>query len=224
MEVSGDGSQVTITLDDGSRIVLQSNEPGAFSLDPPVLLTPNGAFNEAVALYGFGATDFTQENDVFNFDGDSAQGDQGGALTIDLASTSLRAVAKGLSPGWLRIGGTPADGIVYEVNGGECANVSVSPEPTCQQNAVNKCDKCGDAYGCLKWQRWVELLRFANETDMRIIFGLNGCRGRSGPDTPLDFSNIHALLNKTVVVGLGNLLHGVELGVCFAVMLTSCPS
>ena len=136
----------------------------------------------------------------------------GGALTIDLSSPSLLAVAKGLSPGWLRIGGTPADGIVYEVNGGECANVSVSPEPTCQQDAVNKCDKCGDAYGCLKWQRWVDLLRFANATDMRIIFGLNGCRGRSGPDTPLDFSNIHALLGRTVAAGLGDLLHGVELG------------
>lgn len=147
----------------------------------------------------------------------------GGALTIDLASPSLRAVAKGLSPGWLRIGGTPADGIVYEVNGGECANVSVTPEPTCQQDTVNKCDKCGDAYGCLKWQRWVDLLRFANETDMRIIFGLNGCRGRSGPDTPLDFSNIRALLNKTVFAGLGDLLHGVELGVRRAVILLSCP-
>ena len=43
----------------------------------------------------------------------------GGALTIDLTSPSLRAVAKGLAPGWLRIGGTPADGIVYEVHGGE---------------------------------------------------------------------------------------------------------
>eukprot|EP01051_Picozoa_sp_SAG22_P008212 SAG22_NODE_613_length_8567_cov_4.215163_3_plen_117_part_00 len=61
---------------------------------------------------------------------------QGGALTIDLTSESLRAVAAGLAPGWLRIGGTPADGIVYEVAGGECANVSVSPEPQCSQVAV----------------------------------------------------------------------------------------
>eukprot|EP01052_Picozoa_sp_SAG31_P053231 SAG31_NODE_13539_length_863_cov_0.950262_2_plen_196_part_01 len=45
-----------------------------------------------------------------------------------------------------------------------------------------------------------------------IIFGLNGCRGRHGPDTPLDFSNIEALLNKTVADGYGDLLHGVELG------------
>ena len=22
---------------------------------------------------------------------------------------------------------------------------------------LNLCDKCGDAYGCLKWQRWVDL-------------------------------------------------------------------
>ena len=90
----------------------------------------------------------------------------GGALTIDLQSPSLRAVASGLAPGWLRIGGTPADGIVYEVHGGECANVSVNPEPTCTQNfTANKCDKCGDAYGCLKWDRWVELLTFGEICD-----------------------------------------------------------
>ena len=68
------------------------------------------------------------------------------------------------------------------------------------------------ADGCLTWDRWTELLHFANATGMSLIFGLNGCRGRRGPDSPLDFSNIRALLNKTVASGLGDLLHGVELG------------
>lgn len=136
-----------------------------------------------------------------------------GALTVDLDSPGLRAVAASLAPGWLRVGGTPADGIVYEVRGGECANVSTSPEPSCTQAGTsNKCDKCGDAYGCLKWARWVELLQFANATGMRLMFGLNGCRGRHGSATPMDFSNIAALLNRTVSSGLGGLLHGVELG------------
>jgi hypothetical protein len=58
----------------------------------------------------------------------------------------------------------------------------------------------------------VEILKFANETKMNLIFGLNGCRGRHGPDSPLDFSNIRALLSKTVASGLGDFLHGVELG------------
>ena len=108
----------------------------------------------------------------------------GGALTIDLKSPSLRAVARGLAPGWLRIGGTPADGIVYEVNGDECKNVHTppftasNPEPTCEPDPANQCCKCGDVYGCLKWTRWTELLEFANATGMNIIFGLNGCHGR----------------------------------------------
>lgn len=39
-EVSGDGSQVQITMPDGSVIILQSPEPGAFTDDPPILMTP----------------------------------------------------------------------------------------------------------------------------------------------------------------------------------------
>ena len=37
-------------------------------------------------------------------------------------------------------------------------------------------------------------------------------RGRHGPDSEMDFSNIKNLLNKTVSSGLGDFLHGVELG------------
>eukprot|EP01051_Picozoa_sp_SAG22_P008213 SAG22_NODE_613_length_8567_cov_4.215163_4_plen_65_part_00 len=59
------------------------------------------------------------------------------------------------------------------------ANDSIAPACS-QAGTANKCDKCGDAYGCLKWARWVELLEFANTTGMKIIFGLNGCRGRHG--------------------------------------------
>ena len=137
-----------------------------------------------------------------------------GALTVNLTHPSLLAVARGLSPGILRIGGTPADGIVYGVHGGECANVSVDPEPTCTPTpGAYSCDKCGDRYGCLKWDRWVELLRFANTTGMKLVFGLNGCRGRKKASSEMDWSNVVALLNKTAnTQGLGSLLHGVELG------------
>ena len=39
-----------------------------------------------------------------------------GALTLDLGAPGLVAVAKALSPGLLRVGGTPADGIIYDTS------------------------------------------------------------------------------------------------------------
>ena len=118
-----------------------------------------------------------------------------GALTVDLNAPGLAAAASALAPGILRIGGTPADGIVYEIRGDECASVPKNPEPTCKPNKGYSCDNCGDKYGCLTFDRWRELLYFANSTGMRLVFGLNGCRGRRSPDADMDWSNIIDLLN-----------------------------
>ena len=135
-----------------------------------------------------------------------------GALTLNLKAPGLAAAASALAPGILRIGGTPADGIVYEVRGGECASVPNKPEPTCLPNKGYSCDKCGDKYGCLTFDRWRELLLFANTTGMRLVFGLNGCRGRRSAGSEMDWSNIVDLLNRTVAEGLGPLVTGFELG------------
>ena len=135
-----------------------------------------------------------------------------GALTVDLTAPGLAAAASALAPGFLRIGGTPADGIVYEIRGDECASVPKNPEPSCTPNKGYSCDKCGDKYGCLTFDRWRELLYFANSTGMRLVFGLNGCRGRRSPDADMDWSNIVDLLNHTVAEGLGPLVAGLELG------------
>ena len=40
-------------------------------------------------------------------------------------------------------------------------------------------------------------------TRLRLVFGLNGCRGRRSASSAMDFANIRALLNFTVAGGYG---------------------
>ncbi|MBO6864422.1 MAG: hypothetical protein JJ878_17435, partial [Alphaproteobacteria bacterium] len=106
-QVNGDGSQITLQLTDGSTVVLQSPEPGAFTADPPLLLTPEGAFDQALALYGydgFGSQTPTTDadsdpNSVFQFGSDSDAQLTGNAITIE-------------KPG-------PGDSLVYEIGPGQ---------------------------------------------------------------------------------------------------------
>eukprot|EP00035_Acanthoeca_spectabilis_P032541 m.19170 g.19170 ORF g.19170 m.19170 type:complete len:591 (-) comp5408_c0_seq1:944-2716(-) len=117
-------------------------------------------------------------------------------LTLDLTDPGLIALASGLSPSLLRIGGSPSDSIQYEVPGTEaCARGSGTPGGSAQFT----CSQTGkSAYGCLTGDRWREILKFAKTTGLFIAFGLNACNGRTSADSPMDFSNIEALINFTL--------------------------
>ena len=102
-----------------------------------------------------------------------------------------------------------------EIGGGErpVCTFPTKPEPQCKQVPGSyACDKCGKEYGCLTFERFEALLRFANSTGMQLVFGLNGCHGRPSRNEPMDFSNAYALLNRTTRSAFKGSLYGLELG------------
>jgi hypothetical protein len=93
----------------------------------------------------------------------------------------------------------------------------VEPEPQCTPTptptpSAYACDKCGKEYGCLTFSRFEALLKFAFDTGMRFVFGLNGCHGHASVDSPMDFANARALLNRTRRSPYRSALHALELG------------
>jgi heparanase 1 len=116
------------------------------------------------------------------------------AMKIDLANADLRALAAAFAPAHLRIGGSEGDCIVYEISGGDCAAHPMEAGTFCYNNS----DGSGfPGAFCLSTQRWDALVEFASAAGLHIAFGLNAMLGRNGnPKTPLDTSNIRALLQR----------------------------
>lgn len=115
-----------------------------------------------------------------------------GILTANLTNPNLLAAATQLSPGVLRIGGSPEDSITYDFDGA-CAHASITPS---QSHNAYYCSQVHPAqYGCLTTTRWNEIVAFARQTGLKLVFGLNACYGRESADSPMDFSNIKALLS-----------------------------
>jgi len=78
----------------------------------------------------------------------------------------------------LRIGGSPADEIIYNID--------------------RMCDKVGSYYGCLTISRWEAINNFASKVGFRLVFGLNARYGRNGKSSSeMDFANIEQLFNLT---------------------------
>lgn len=129
-------------------------------------------------------------------------------LALDLADVKLRALATAIGPGILRLGGSPADSILFDTDGTCVAGTGgdgPAPNYFCSQVKPY-------IYGCLTPARWEALLEFANATGLRIVFGVNACTGRLSNSTPMDFSNIRALLEATAASPHRAVLVGLELG------------
>lgn len=101
-------------------------------------------------------------------------------LTADFAHPRMRAAASALAGSVLRIGGTPADAVIYNVVSGTCD--------------ISKHDS---AHYCLGMKRWDELRRFTKDMGLHLVFGLNAGTGRSN-STPKDFDDIEKFLKYTV--------------------------
>lgn len=99
------------------------------------------------------------------------------AQLVDLNNKYLRAAAKAIAPGKLRVGGSEGDEVYYDVDGSGC------PPDTAPGM-------------CLSMERWKELGSFAQQTGMSLVFGLNAMR-RAGKSDPLNFTNIEAFLRYT---------------------------
>lgn len=84
-------------------------------------------------------------------------------LNADLTHPKLISAARGLSPYFLRIGGSQADEIVYNFPSNN-ANDDITAQVTKQ------CKK--KPHKCLTKERWEEVLNFARSTGARIVFTL----------------------------------------------------
>jgi heparanase 1 len=134
-----------------------------------------------------------QEYGSFNLDwwGPSYDGwGRAGLLNIDLASPKLIYLAMQLTPAYLRIGGTLADTIVYEVG---------------QHSA------CTLGVNCLNMTRWQQVLNFTWETGLTLVFDLSERYGKGKPGT-WDPSNAKNFISYTNTLPFSSAILGYELG------------
>ena len=119
------------------------------------------------------------------------------AMRIDFSNPKLRKAASAMYPARLRIGGSEGDVVCYDV-------------PTYNST----CDSMGqnDTAFCLSMERFEEIAKFASDTNLELVFGLNAVWGRKNHNLtePLDMTNIRALLKYASVNRIP--LYGVELG------------
>eukprot|EP01084_Bolivina_argentea_P193304 331661_1 len=130
-----------------------------------------------------------------------------GALTLNFSNENLIALTKKLTPAILRIGGSPEDSVVYDIDG-ECSSKYGVPDYPCSQTSNTY-----PYYGCINKTRWNQINQFAIKTGVTLIFGLNACYGRQSDTTSMNFSNIINLINYTNSMGdVAKNLYGFEFG------------
>merc|ERR1719242_697274 len=114
--------------------------------------------------------------------------DDASILFQDLSNLTLINLTKALTPAILRLGGSPEDSIVYNISG-MCLKTD-SEQYGCGQSGRN--------YGCLNESRWLEILKFMDDTQLSLVFGLNACFGRPNRSALMDYTNIDQLFNVTL--------------------------
>eukprot|EP00804_Cyclotella_cryptica_P015165 CCRYP_000720-RA/>CCRYP_000720-RA protein AED:0.05 eAED:0.05 QI:161/1/1/1/0/0/2/172/666 len=127
-------------------------------------------------------------------------------INANLSHPNLIAAAKGLSPFYLRIGGSQADEILYSFpfrNG----TISTSLEEACKKRPQK----------CLTSQRWDDVLAFASNVGARIVFTLAYVRhtrdDRNVNDQKdWDSTNSRLFLEYTANSRYVSVVHGFELG------------
>ena len=147
---------------------------------------------------------------------------QCGVLNSQLSDPALIAITSRLNGSLLRIGGSPADFMVYDVFDGACSKSNLNRTQPADGSFQPKgyfCPIWDQVPGqCLTMERWHEINAFASASGLKIAFDLNACWGRSGPvssasilafrrhestacagaqDGEMDFSMISGLFNIT---------------------------
>ena len=139
--------------------------------------------------------------------------DNAGALVVDLAQPALRTLARGLSGALLRLGGSPADYLLYDVTADACSEENLNKTHKVPGQSYF-CPIWDDAPGqCLTIARWQALLEFAASAGLSLVLDLNGCWGRTSASSDMDWTLIDGLLNITAAArhSWGSALFGLEL-------------
>ena len=134
-------------------------------------------------------------------------------LNANLAHPNLLTAAKGLSPFFLRIGGSQADNIIYNMiphkPNDDISNLSTT-EIQCKKKPLK----------CLTKERWDEVLKFANQVGARIVFTLAYVKHTRGDEydektndqKDWDSSNARHFMEYIANSPYANLVYGFELG------------
>jgi len=134
-------------------------------------------------------------------------------IHADLTHPNLIAAAKGLSPFFLRIGGSFADIATYNMSN---STISTTPLVGEANRLAKACSK--NRQLCLTRQRWDEILKFAHDTGARIFFTLAYLQhtrdDESGENDQRDWDSTNAkqLLQYTAQSKYANTVFGFELG------------
>jgi heparanase len=138
-----------------------------------------------------------------------------GALILNLTNPDLLTVASALAGSGLRIGGSPADFLLYDVTPDACSPSNLNKTQQTQPGGYF-CPIWLQAPGqCLTMQRWGELNAFARTTGLRIILDLNACWGRENATADMDWTLIDGLLaytHDTLYAQNLSAVHGFEFG------------
>ena len=102
----------------------------------------------------------------------------------NLTNPSFIAAAKAFAPAHIRLGGTAADNVTYDMQG-----------------QVGRAGAVGIPSGTLSKAKWDELCGFASKAGWTIIFGLNALHGVSSSHAVWDSSNAKELLTYTKRAG-----------------------
>lgn len=123
-----------------------------------------------------------------------------GALNSALEDPKLMALARRLNGSLLRMGGSPADFLLYDVFDGACspARLNATGQKT---RSGYFCPIWDQSRGqCLTMLRWQQINTFALRTGLHILFDLNACWGRENASAPMDMSMISGLFDATALM------------------------
>ena len=146
--------------------------------------------------------------------------DNSSILNADLQNPNLKALAKGLGPCFLRIGGSQADQILYYMNKhSDISNKSINIDKYLsneeEEALAHECQR--KPQKCLTSSRWDAILDFAHKSDMRIVFTLAYIRHTTNENGindmhDWDSTNARSLLEYTASSNHAHLIYGFELG------------
>ncbi|KAL3910145.1 MAG: hypothetical protein SGILL_007810, partial [Bacillariaceae sp.] len=94
--------------------------------------------------------------------------DNSSVINADLSHPNLVAAVRGMSPFFLRIGGSQADEIVYNFSERNASNQTNNSSSIEDVKIASQCKK--KPQKCLTQQRWDTVLDFAHQSGARIVF------------------------------------------------------
>ena len=151
----------------------------------------------ATALEGFVSVDLDWWHNTTH----DGEWDDASVLSLDLAHPTLREMARQLSGGFLRLGGSLDNLVNYLVGDDMTLEACVAPQPFVHDGVTMVRDLC------LNMTRWRDINQFADDVGLTLVFGLSYHTDHLGR---WESANPLAFLNHTAQQGYR--LYGIELG------------